>query len=180
MRSVAFPGSTERKQDTRDAQKVLRRLARKLRPMGFERTKPTYFIRPRPLIAEFVHVHKYSFAPAFRVHFGIRVRNDDFDSAALNGPHFSHRVDPESPGLFSGLEFTPDIESIEACANDLARLVASDGIRWFDSHCNPDVLLSPTLLSPLTPSAIAGLARALVNPAEVVTSPATRAVLNVA
>ena len=86
MPPIARPGSPEKKQESRDAQKVLRLLARKLETLGFRRTKSTFFTRPTKLGLEFVHVHKFSFAASFRVHFGLRVRTDDFPAAHLNGP----------------------------------------------------------------------------------------------
>jgi hypothetical protein len=52
---TAPPGASPKGQQSRDAQKVLRLLAKKLRFLGFERTKPTFFTRPAWYVLEFVH-----------------------------------------------------------------------------------------------------------------------------
>ena len=77
MPHAAVSGSLEKKQESRDAQKVIRLLAKKLKPLGFQRTKPTFFTRRAQYGLEFVHVHKFSFEASFRVHFGFRVCSDD-------------------------------------------------------------------------------------------------------
>ena len=67
------------------ARKVLSGLAKAVRPLGFARTKPTFSHRTRGPIVEFIHLHKYSFDSSFRVHLGLRVTNDAFPAAHLNG-----------------------------------------------------------------------------------------------
>jgi len=176
---VALPGSEEKKQESRNAQKVLRLLANKLKLLGFERTKPSFFTRPSTLAIEFVHVHKFTFGPAFRLHFGIRVRNDEFPAAALNGPSSDTLLNPTTPGRAYRFSYTPDVQAFDPCADAMAKLVAIEGIQWFESMRNPAILLSPTH-SPLSPSLIAAFERALTNPLEAVSSAATRRALNAA
>ena len=97
MATYATPGSPEKKQESRNAQKVARLLATKLKSLGFQRTKTSIFTRSKAHVLEFVHIHKFTFAPSFRVHFGIRVRTDDFPGAHLNGPSSDAMADPEVP-----------------------------------------------------------------------------------
>ena len=175
----AHPGSAEKKQESRDAQKVLRFLEKKLKPLGFERTKPTFFTRSGPYVLEFVHVHKFTFGPTFRVHFGVRVRSDDFAAAHLNGPDSDSIVDPTMPGLRRyRFSFTPNEASWESCAEAMLECVSTDGLHWFASLANQTALLSSE--SQLSPSAISALQRELEEPFRVQVSEATQLVLNVA
>lgn len=175
----ALPGSPEKKQESRDAQKVLRLLAGMLKPLGFERTKPTFFTRNGPYVIEFVHVHKYSFAASFRVHFGVRVRSDDFPAAGLNGPCADGIHDPESPGRrLHDFDFTPDAVSWKTCANLMLQHVANAGLSWFASVSDPTILLSAS--SPLTQNARLALQREIDFPDSVQVSEATQRALNAA
>jgi hypothetical protein len=70
----------------RAAEKVRRAVTKHLSASGFVRGKSTFWARPRGHVIEFVHLHLFTFEPAFRAHCGIRVLNDDFVAAALNGP----------------------------------------------------------------------------------------------
>jgi hypothetical protein len=110
------------------AGKVLTRLARALGPLGFARTKPTFFTRPRGLTIEFLHLHKYRSGPDFRVHLGVRVTNDPFDAPALNGPDSHAYTCPGPPGgRRYGFRYGETPEAIERCGAELAdfvRLVA--------------------------------------------------------
>ena len=176
--SILMPGSEGKKQETRDAQKVLRLLAKKLKVLGFERTKPTFFTRSAQHVIEFVHVHKYTFGPHFRIHFGVRVRSDDFAAAHLNGPYSQAIAAPESPsGRRYNFSFATNRESGEACAEDMFGCVSEEGIRWFSSLAAPDVLLAPN--SPLSPAAKRALEQELEDPSRAQISEATRRALNV-
>jgi hypothetical protein len=76
----------DRRLESSNRDKVLRRVARQLRQAEFVRTKPTFFTWVGDHVIEFVHLHKFTKGPSFRVHLGIRVINDSFDACALNGP----------------------------------------------------------------------------------------------
>ena len=179
MPLTALPGLPEKKQESRNAQKVLRLLARKLKSLGFQRTKPTFFTRRGQCILEFVHVHKFTFGPTFRVHFGIRVRTDDFPANHLNGPASDGIADPESPGRrLYAFNFTPNEVSWETCAESMLQCVHRDGLHWFASVSGPATLLSSD--SPLTPNAIAALKRELEQPSMAQVSEATQRALNAA
>jgi hypothetical protein len=179
MSPLALPGSAEKKQESRDAQKVLRLLARKLKPLGFERTKPTFFTRSGRYVLEFVHVHKFTFGPIFRIHFGVRVRSDEFSAAHLNGPDSDSIADPRTPGRRRyELSFTPNEASWESCSEAMLQCVSAEGLRWFASSTNPTALLSSD--SPLGLSAMTALQRELEEPSCAQVSEATQRALNAA
>ena len=150
MRPLALPGSLEKRQESRDAQKALRLLAKKLQPLGFERTKPTFFVRPGNVLLEFVHVHKYTFGPRFRLHLGVRVRFDQFVAQALNGPAFDAVPGTSEPGAQTRFNYRSDVETIAACAEAMATTVETAGNQWFEAMSNPEQLLS-IYRSPTTP-----------------------------
>jgi len=50
------------------ARRILRGVAKELRSRGFLHSKPTFLVRPFEHFAQFVHFHKFTFAPQFRVH----------------------------------------------------------------------------------------------------------------
>jgi hypothetical protein len=178
MRPLALPGSPEKKQESRDAQKVLRLLAKKLQPLGFERTKPTFFVRPGNVLLEFVHLHKYTFGPGFRLHLGIRVRFDQFVAQALNGPAFDGAPGAIEPGTQGRFNYRSDAEAIAACAEAMAQTVATAGNQWFDAMGDPKKLLS-IYRSPTTPISMDSIKLALNDPGAVVTSEETRRAFNV-
>ncbi|MFT3820273.1 MAG: hypothetical protein QM750_22105 [Rubrivivax sp.] len=177
MSHAALPGSPEKKQESRDAQKVLRLLAKKLKTFGFLRTKPTFFTRPAQYGLEFVHVHKSSFEASFRIHFGFRVRSDEFRAAHLNGPTSDEISDPVLPDSRKyEFNYNMDEASWESCAQAMYQCTASEGLEWFASMTNPVFLLSPD--SPLTPTERAALRREIEHPSESVASEATQRALN--
>ncbi|MBX9902318.1 MAG: DUF4304 domain-containing protein [Burkholderiaceae bacterium] len=173
-----LPGSEEKKQESRDAQKVLRLLAKRLKPLGFERTKPTFFTRSGRYVLEFVHVHKFTFGPEFRVHFGVRVRSDELAGAHLNGPDSGSIAHPEAPNRRRyNFSFTSSSPSWELCAEAMLECVSVEGLRWFESFTNPIMLLSSN--SPLSAPAMTALKRELEEPSGAQASEATRRALNV-
>ena len=177
MPTYAAPGSPEKKQESRNAQKVARLLANKLRALGFQRTKTSIFTRPKQHVIEFVHIHKLTFAASFRVHFGVRVRSDDFPGAHLNGPCSDEIADPEVPNHRRyRFDFDAEEASWESCAQEMYQCVLADGLRWFTSVEEPELLLS--LQSPLTPTARAALQREIDSQTRIQVSEATQRVLN--
>ena len=121
------------------AEQIKRRLTRELLSLGFTRTKPTFWTRPREHRVEFIHLHLFTFAPAFRVHLGIRVTNDTFEAVALNGLH--------SPDGWYGtgrkylFEFAEIETSLERCASDLFRFCVDIADPWFRQFKDARVLL---------------------------------------
>ena len=175
---ISIPGSPERKQQSRDAQKVLRLLAHRMKAAGFDRTKPSFFTRPQPWLIEFVHLHKYTFGPLFRVHLGIRIRCDDWSAVALNGPTAdgAQVVDGKWHQRF---EYALDAGSMLACADNLAHYLSTHAAPWFESVRDPQFLLTAPG-SPLYKQEKVILAEVLRRGDQFAISDATRKVLNVA
>jgi hypothetical protein len=123
--------------------KVLRRVAVLVAPLGFRRAKSTFFIRRQDLVIEFIHLHKYSFAPGYRVHLGIRVLNDVFPAPALNGPDSHPYTCSGSPnGSQYTLDFGPDQASIEGCSAEIYRWCSEVGLPWFNKFHDHHALLT--------------------------------------
>jgi hypothetical protein len=123
--------------------KILRRVTGLLAPLGFRRAKSTFFIRRREWVIEFIHVHKYSFMPGYRVHLGIRVQIDVFPAPALNGPDSHPYTCNESPnGTRYTLDFGPDQASIEHCAAEIHRWISEVGVPWFNRYQDLQALLT--------------------------------------
>jgi hypothetical protein len=175
---VALPGSPERKQQGRDAQKVLRLLAHRLKSIGFERTKSSFFTRPQPWVIEFIHLHKYTFGPYFRTHLGIRVQSDVWSAVALNGPTADVAYG-EGGSWARRFEFAPDPASLHKCTNDLADYLSTDGLSWFESVRDPNFLLTAAD-SPLYDQEKIALSASVNECHQYATSDATRKALNVA
>jgi hypothetical protein len=123
--------------------KVLRRAAPLLAQLGLERRRSTFFVRCKPLIIQFVHLHKYSFAPGYRLHLGIRVFNDCFTACALNGPDSHPYTCPSSTnGARYCLVFGADESSIRQCADEIYRWCFEVGEPWFLRFGEAAVLLT--------------------------------------
>lgn len=119
----------------------------RVEPLGFRRTLKMFWTRRHPLTVEFIHFHRSGStygAPRtasvdIRVHFGIRVLNDDLVAAALNGPH------SDADTLRAGrhhLRFNAETGSTyDRCVDDLARFVVEQGEPWFQRWRSVDALL---------------------------------------
>jgi hypothetical protein len=143
--------------------KVLRRVAGLLAPLGFRRAKTTFFIHPQEWVIEFIHLHKYSFAPSYRVHLGIRVLNDVFPAQALNGLDSHAYTCAVSPnGSHYRLEFGPDQASIQECSAEIRRWCSDVGSPWFNKFRDPHALLTGSA-SPLGENEKARLRLAMVG-----------------
>lgn len=124
------------------AEKVRRRVAYLLRPLGFDRTRPSFWTRSRPSVIEFLHLHLFSFAPQFRVHAGIRVLESDFDAIHLNG------ITSSPDNLLPAFELTE--ESVSACAKSVAAWCMGNAEPWFAAW-QDEYQLRTAAGSPLTP-----------------------------
>ena len=129
------------------AEKTRRRFTHDAAELAFRRGKTSYWYRDAGHLIHFVHLHLLSFAPAFRIHLGIRVLNDTFAAVALNGPS---TPDHESPSF----ERSPD-----ECSQRLADFCRTVGEPWF-AEWSDEALVSSSH-SPLEESARGALARAL-------------------
>jgi hypothetical protein len=84
------------------------------------------------LVVEFVHLHKYTFAPEFRIHLGIRVTNDTFEAAALNGPDSQPYACKDSPtGRRFNFNFHDAPETLDRCAAEIVSFVRDVAEPWF-------------------------------------------------
>ncbi len=106
------------------AEKIRRRFTKLIAPYGFVRSKTSFWVRMQPQTIEFIHLHLFSFQPAFRLHLGIRVLNDPFEAPHLNGPTTDQYR--EYGTAFSSL---PD--SLDRCAEELHRFSAKLAEPWF-------------------------------------------------
>ncbi len=147
-------------------EKACREFTGKLASLGFSRTKKMFWTREHPHTVDFIHFHRSgssygaprNFSVDIRVHFGIRVMNDTFESAALNGP-FS---DPTLTRTGSyHLRFNAKSGSMyDRCITDLVRFVVEQGEPWFDRFRDA-LILTDARVSPLTPDSIKALTSAL-------------------
>jgi hypothetical protein len=82
------------------------------------------------------------FSVAIRVHFGIRVLNDDFPALALNGPSSDYAL--IRAGRYH-LRFNAQSGSTyDRCLDDLVRLASEQGEPWFrEFHSAEDILQKP-------------------------------------
>jgi hypothetical protein len=128
-------------------EKGCRDFSERIAPLGFARTKKMDWTRRNPHTVDFIHLHRsgstygkpINYSVDFRVHFGIRVLNDTFEAAALNGP-FSDPTRLRSG--FYHLRFNAQTGSTyDRCVEDLARFVAQQGEPWFIRFRSPDALL---------------------------------------
>jgi hypothetical protein len=159
------------------AEAVRRRLSRDLSPLGFRRTKTSFWTREREFVVEFIHLHLFSYAPAFRFHLGIRVLNDLFVAPALNGLDTPDGWYGDRPRYL--LEFSDSEESIHRCADNLLRIVKDIATPWFDRLVDPQVLVTAAD-SPLKDDEKTALAEALAGESVATRVAASRAMLGVA
>src|SRR5689334_18110198 len=103
------------------AEAIRRDLSRGLAPLGFRRTKTTFWTREREFVIEFIHLHLFTFEPAFRVHLGIRVLNDSFEAAALNGLSTPDGWYGDNPRYL--FHYADSQESVDRCTDNLVRFV---------------------------------------------------------
>lgn len=135
------------------AEKVRRLVTHQLRDLGFRRTKTSFWTRPRGPVIEFVHLHLFSFKPAFRIHPGIRVLNDSFDAPALNGP-----ASPDSDAP----TFDASASSVVACASSIRRVCEEVAEPWFTRWRDFQSLVDDAE-SPLAPDARVALQAAVAG-----------------
>lgn len=138
-------------------EKACREFTSRVEPLGFQRTLKSDWTRRHPLTIDFIHFHRSGSsygAPRtasvdIRIHFGIRILNDDFVAPALNGPY-------SDPGTMRSrqyhLRFNAETGStFDRCLDDLVRFVVEQGEPWFQKFRATESLLDlPD--SPLRPN----------------------------
>jgi len=149
------PGTSFTKVVRAGLEKACREFTARVEPLGFQRTLKMFWTRRHPLTVDLIHFHRHGStygAPrtasvGIRIHFGIRVLNDDFIAAALNGPQ------SDAGTLRAGryhLRFNAETGStFDRCVDDLARFVVEQGEPWFQRWSSIDALLQSD--SPLRP-----------------------------
>ena len=124
------------------AETVRRDFSRRLEPLAFARTKPTFWTRSEPdtQCVQFVHLHLFTYAPSFRVHLGIRVLNDTFAAPALNGLS-SHDGWALAARKYI-FDFSMSENSTSKCVDELVAFVSEVGMPWFERFAAPEALLA--------------------------------------
>ena len=147
-------------------EEACRDFTERITSLGFARTKKMFWTREHQHTVDFIHFHRSgssygaprNFSVDIRVHFGIRVLNDSFEAAALNGP-FSDPTLTRAGNYH--LRFNAKSGSTyDRCVDDLARFVFEHGEPWFERFRDPSSLIDETG-SPLRPDSIAMLTAAL-------------------
>lgn len=124
-----------------NARKVLSCFEKLVKEIGFHRKgKSSWFARETETVFQFIHIHKYSFACHFRLHLGIRIPDDNYDSLHLKGPSTcatdgNFRISP-----YQNVR-THEV-AIADCARELFNYVNRDGEDWFQLQ-TVEMLLKP-------------------------------------
>lgn len=64
---------------------IKKRFTEELAKHGFIAGKRNFWVCVKTNYYWFIHLHTFTFAPAFRIHAGVRYFNDPFEAIALNG-----------------------------------------------------------------------------------------------
>jgi hypothetical protein len=168
----------------RELERACKELTVRLASMGFARTKKMFWTRPQPCTVDFVHLFRsgssygapINYSVDIRVHFGIRVLNDTFVAAALNGP--TSDAARCRRGRFH-LRFNAQTGStFERCVDDLVRFVTEEGEPWFQRFRDTRELLS-SIDSPLGPRERELLTAALAGQGSPESEAASRRILGI-
>jgi hypothetical protein len=152
-------------------EKAFREFTERIAIFGFARTKKMFWTRQHPHTVDFIHFHRSgssygaprNFSVDIRVHFGIRVLNDTFEAAALNGP-FSDPTLTRAGNYH--LRFNAKSGSTyDRCIDDLVRFVVEQGEPWFDRF-RDTMVLTDARTTPLRPDSIEALTAALRGDSE--------------
>lgn len=120
----------DKKQERNRARMIIKCVAKALKPHGFIHSKTTFVCKPHDYIISFFHFHKFSFGPKFRIHTGIRVLNDTFEAASLNG------IGEEHAGAFA-----EDEQSINNCIQKMTKFCLTEGLEWLNKFSDTTALL---------------------------------------
>lgn len=136
-----------KKLERANAAKVLRVFAKLVAKAGFRR-RSTFFSRESGEVIQFLHIHKYTFGPYFRMHICIRVLNDPATSRNLSGTDEQELANAK-------FEYGMDIASLQACAEVMAGFVADFAEPWFASWSNEALLSEISFLRPVARESLA-------------------------
>lgn len=124
----------KRQSERRDAAKVVRRFAKQMKAKGYFQ-KSSFFSQEHSHLLRFIHVHKFSFGPCFRLHACIRVANDSMGFLHLNG------ISREDEFAFDQGDL-----SLSTCADSMLRFVAEVAEPWFETQTTDVLLRSNSIL----------------------------------
>lgn len=118
------------------AKKILTLATPKLRALGFERARSTFFVRERQYWCEFIHAHKFTGGRQFRLHAGIRILASPSEALILNGPE-----------TLAGdrrffLSFVNSEDSWERCSGEFPKFASLVAQPWFDTNATLEALLA--------------------------------------
>ena len=128
-------------------ERVCKEFSARISELGFQRTKKKIWTRRQTFTVDFIHFHRdgcsygrpLNFSVSIRVHFGIRVLNDNFPAPALNGPLSD--VEKTRSGNYH-LRFNAQTGSTyDRCLEDLVRFVVEQGEPWFQEFRSVEALL---------------------------------------
>lgn len=162
----------DKKLERQNADRVLRLFAKHIKSLGFVRSKPTFFVREAGLLIEFIHIHKYSFGPFFRMHICLRVLNESTEFVALCGPT---ELDLFESAKF---EFGDATESTDKCADVMADFVGKIVEPWFKRWSDRKFLLGDD--SPLYDDQKVALKAALKGQSDPIRVALSRSLLKIA
>ena len=151
-----------------NAGKVLRRFAKGIAPSGYRR-KSTFFSREAGPLIQFLHVHKFSFGPKFRMHVCFRVLNESQSFVALQGI-----VSDDFASYHQSLSFEDREASIISCAERMTAFIFEVAEPWFATWQEEALLGSD---SPLYQDAQEALAKARSGKCDPVNANRSRALL---
>ena len=126
----------DKKLERSNSDKVLRRLTNQIKPLGFKRTKPTFWVREREHLVQFIHIHKYTFGPFFRIHTCVRPLNSSLEFIALFGP-----IERELNAA-AKFEYTEEPSSVEDCALAISQFISTFSEEWYSTLGTSTALLS--------------------------------------
>jgi hypothetical protein len=165
-------------------EKACREFTERIATFEFARTKKMFWTRQHPHTVDFIHFHRSgssygaprNFSVDIRVHFGIRVLNDTFEAAALNGP-FSDPTLTRAGNYH--LRFNAKSGSTyDRCIDDLVRFVVEQGEPWFDRF-RDTMVLTDARTTPLRPDSIEALTAALRGDSEPANIAKSRKILGI-
>ncbi|MDP2596561.1 hypothetical protein [Alteromonas stellipolaris] len=126
----------DKKLERSNADKVLRRLTNQIKPLGFVRTKPTFWVREQEYLVQFIHIHKFTFGPCFRLHTCVRPLNSELEFIGLFGP-----IERELSAT-TKFEYTEASNSVENCASAMSQFISTFSEEWYATLGSLATLLS--------------------------------------
>jgi hypothetical protein len=121
----------------REVERACKEFTVRLAPLGFVRTKKMFWTRAHPHTVDFIHLFRsgssygapMNSSVSLDLQFGIRVLNDTFEAAALNGP--SSDAERSRAGRYHFRFNAQTGSTFERCVDDLVRFVGEQGEPWF-------------------------------------------------